>query len=193
MATRKYFVHHAVIVPKVKKPKRPNHKGKLVMVEIKPGLWRTMSSRQLALQLGRSKGGLTAATRGTAYRWTSEEATKAIKKCWKKRWGKGSRIGVRLGRPAKLRPAVDRAALRLQYTYRPGTIIEDHTVEYYGLVEGKHLWSFTRGNCTRQISEKTALTRLGYIAGLHAHVPRGKVIPVPGRRIADSQGVKEEK
>src|SRR6267378_2200228 len=154
MPTRKYFVHRAVIVPKVKKPKRPNHKGKLVIVEIKPGLWRTMSSRQLALQLGRSKGGLTAAARGTAYRWTSEEATKAIKKCWAKRWSKGKRIGVRLGRPAKLRPAVDRVALRAYYND------PEHTMQgiFYSTT-AKRWYDGTVDATARVISERQALTR----------------------------------
>jgi hypothetical protein len=186
MPTRHYF-KKAIAPVKPPKVRRPNHKGKLVMVEIKPNLWRTMSSREYAMQLGRSKGGLTAAARGTAFRWTSEQATKAIKKCWAKRWGKGSRIGVRLGRPAKLRPAIDRIALRAQYSICAKNGI------FFDVGSQKWWRGYWEGEPPRVLSERQALTILGHLAGLHKPVPSGRVIQVPGRRIASSKDTKEEK
>ena len=76
----------------------------MVLIELSPGQYRAMSSREYAMQLGRQKGGQIAQARGTAHRWTSEEARKAARKVWKTRWKMNKRIGIRLGRPAKNLP-----------------------------------------------------------------------------------------
>ena len=103
--TRHYFGKAIAPAPKPARKPRPNHKGKMVLIELGPGQFRAMSSREYAMQLGRQKGGQTAQARGTAHRWTSEEARKAAQKVWKTRWRMNRKIGIRLGRPARNLPA----------------------------------------------------------------------------------------
>ncbi len=173
MASRHYFKRAVEPAPKPPKVKRPNHKGKNVLVEMTPGHWVAMKSSEYAMQIGRSKGGLAAQASGKAYKWTSEEATKAIKKCWKVKWSKGSRIGVRLGRPAKLRPAIDRVALRKKYAYDLSYAAE---ISYLELSK-----QWYRRSTNTVISERQALTVLGHLAGMHARVPTGKIIALKPR------------
>jgi hypothetical protein len=186
VTTRHYFKRAFAPAPKPPKVKRPDHKGKNVLVEMTPGHWQAMRSSDYAQLIGRSKGGLTAQARGTAYKWTSEQATKAIKKCWKTKWGKGSRIGVRLGRPAKLRPAVDRVALREYYSI--------HTVKGISYNPIAASWNVGGGwtSIPRVISEVQALRRLGHLAGMHARIPQGKPIPTVGKPHASSKTTKEQ-
>ncbi len=177
MATRHYFRKAIEPAPKPPKVKRPDHRGKNVLVEMTPGHWVAMKSSEYAMQIGRSKGGLAAQASGKAYKWTSETATKAIKKCWKVKWSKGRRIGVRLGRPAKLRKPNDRIALRALYNLSPVNGIMWHPAnDNY-----EAHWTRNILGLTRVISERQALTVLGHLAGMHARVPIGKVLALKPR------------
>lgn len=184
MATRRFFTKAVAPVPKPPKVRRPVHKGKNVLVEVKPGIWRLMKSSEYAMQIGRSKGGLTAQARGTAYKWDSEAATNAIKKCWKTRWSKGRRIGVRLGRPAKLRQKIDRQSLRDSYSWTSGvaeqTTPRNNRIWYDPRVKAWYCIPAVMATNTfgRLISETQALRRLGHLAGMHKSVPVGQAIPV---------------
>ncbi len=178
MPTRHYFRKAIEPAPKPPKVRRPVHKGKNVLVEVTPGHWRTMSSAGYARLIGNSKGGLTTAARGKTTQWTSEQATKAIQKCWKTKWGKGSRIGVRLGRPAKPKRTVDRQALRAYYLNTPTKGIR-YAPAVMGTVDSPHFWFSTNpDNTWQELSETQALRRLGHLAGLHKVIPTGRVIAV---------------
>lgn len=168
--TRHYF-HRATeakaLPPKPPKPQRPVHKGKVVSVLI-DGQLRIMSSKEAALRIGRSKGGRNAQATGKAHRWTSEEAKRAIRKCWNTRWRalKGTGLTkpgtrpIRIGRPAKLRPPVRRQPLRDKYASPPQT--------------GIHFWSGAWWHGSQRIGERTALRKLGYL-------PYPRKNPVPDK------------
>lgn len=111
--------------------------------------------------MARSKGGRTAQANGTAHRWTSETARKAAKKLWATRWRKVH--GVRIGVPAKRRPAVDRAALRRQYSLWAGDGIPCHP--WYHPTD--KTWHYS----DRIVSEVTALRKLGHLPSPTPAIP----------------------
>jgi hypothetical protein len=154
--TRHFF--RKAIAPPPRVP-APQHKGKTVMVQLGSGQTRIMASGELALQRGRSKGGLTSAARGVAHRWTSEEAKKAHKKSLGKLC---TRIGVRVGRRAKRRPAVKRAPLRERHCFP--NVVEGIT---FDPVSRKWIVHQAPDSLTvpmwREIGERAALQRLGYL------------------------------
>lgn len=98
--TRRYFTK---ALPPPTKIRRPSYKGKVAIVRLPSGVMRTMKAGELALQIGRSKGGKALQTSGKAHKWTSEEARAAGKKSWEK---KGRLVrGVRVGRRSTKKPA----------------------------------------------------------------------------------------
>lgn len=145
---------HARAHPVIRKP-RPKHRGVVLLVTEASGHTRYMASAEVAMQKGRSKGGRTAHERGTRYCWTPEQARDAAKKAWRTRWRMNKRINVRLGRPAKQRPAVNHAKLRAYYHAYPllGITCEG--------LRGDNVWVWTQDN--QRISERTALIRLGHL------------------------------
>ena len=77
--------------------KRPNHKGKVVLVELEAGEFLAMSSREAAMQVGRSRGGAASAAKRSIHLFTTTSATAAVTKLWETRWRKVH--GIRIGRP----------------------------------------------------------------------------------------------
>lgn len=156
------------------KPK-PVHKG-LVQIETKEGRVLLMGSAQAAMQQGRSKGGREAHRKGTRFCWTSEQARAAAQKAWKTRWRKAK--GIRIGRPAKQRPAVNHAKLRTYYSTR----------SYMGVqFDAKtNVWMQTdsHNKVTYPITERTALIRLGHLPPPRKRglVPVGDGIPIATKR-----------
>lgn len=169
-----------------KKPKAPDHRRQVVMTEvIRPDGKRdlqAMSSREAASQLGRSKGGQTKAARGrTKGNFTPETARKAARRLWTGRWKISKRIGVRVGRPAKMRPALNHAALRAYYEMRL-----TKGVQHYTCPNGETSWlkSYSDGS-ERQISERTALIHLGYLKPKRKHrMPEVITKVVSGKKYA---------
>lgn len=175
-----------VPVPKIK------HKGQAVLTRVQQGdkqLVRLMSSSDAHQLVGVSKGGMAIQASGQAHRWTSETARAAAKKLWATRWKFNHRIGARLGRPSKLRPRVNRVRIRAQYVDPPpfkGILYHPPTDAAL-----KGHWSHTEDDGrTRVISEKAALTRLGYIRGVHQPIPES-IEPVwqYGRKPAESDAL----
>jgi hypothetical protein len=170
MATRQFF-RKAHLLDKQPKQPRPNHYAKRVQVTFQGDPQsKLMSSREAALRVGRSKGGYSLHAKGKAHKWTSETARKAAKKLWRTRWramrAGGKTIGspIRIGRPAMKRAAVDHQAMRVKYAFNiaaPGQ--PSAWYDPFG-----HTW-WDRG---QQISERTALRRLG-------HLPYPRKDPVP--------------
>lgn len=132
------------------------------VVRLPNGQTRRISSAKVAQQLGRSKGAQTIHATGKAHRWTSETARAAVLKAWKNA-PVNRRIGIRLGRPAKYRPPVDRRALRLKHsqTLSNGVVY----------ITRLRAWFVVSGGTVRQIGERAALIRLGYLPNPRGFVP----------------------
>lgn len=167
--------------------RKVRHKGQAVLTRVQRGdktLVRLMSSADAAHLVGVSKGGLAIQAAGTAHRFTPEEARKAARRLWDRRWKLSKRTGARLGLPAKRRPGVKRAPLRAQYAEPPPFKgIQFHPVMAgdplpAGTPQSQHgYWTYTYeipyppGQATRVLSERAALTRLGYLASSRKPVP----------------------
>lgn len=120
-----------------------------------------------ARQIGRSKGANRLHELGLAHRWTSEEARKVAKKLWSTRWRMNKHIKKRIGRPSKHRAPINHANMRARYTDNPECGI------HYAAHSGR--WLSGVGDDAREISERTALIRLGYLPSSHSrqgYVPR---------------------
>lgn len=157
---------------------RVSHKGKAVIVLTREGVTRTMSSRDAASQLGRSKGGRTAQARGTGHRYTSETARAAARKLWDTRYPMNVKLGRRLGRVSKCLPAVRRAPLREKHAFSAPEGYPHAAGIYYvklHTVSGvRHQWvSYDGGTGVQLLGERTALRRLGYL-----RYPRKLPMPV---------------
>jgi hypothetical protein len=155
------------------KQSRPSYR----VVRLPNGQTRKMGTAKVAQQMGRSKGGEVVQAAGKAHRWTSTTARDAALRMWRLN-PVNKRIGVRLGRPAKNRPAVDHAAIRQQYLNGSGPITFD------GI-----RWFVRAIGTTRGISERAALIRLGYLPNPRGFVPRvvdpylkSSSTELPGRR-----------
>ncbi len=180
--TRHYFTK-AVAPPAKVRVVRPDHKGQIVMAVLANGAHVAMSSRDAASQMGCSKGGATTQARGTANRFTSETARKAALKCWATRWRKVR--GIRIGRPAKKRPSVDRVALRAQHQKADGDPyggVQFH----YGYRPMLDCWTEVGPNGPRVINEVTALRKLG-----HLEYPRRGVVPVKVVAVVNGRGLRK--
>ncbi len=174
--TRRYFTK-AVAPPARVRVVRPDHKGQIVMAVLANGAHVAMSSRDAASQMGASKGGSTTQARGTANRFTSESASKAAKKCWATRWRKVN--GIRIGRPAKRRPSVDRETVRWEHR----DDAEDGIKYCYDIEK----WIDRRGGDTfGLLGEITALRRLGYL-----EYPRRGVVPVKVVAVVNGRGLRK--
>jgi hypothetical protein len=136
------------------------------VVRLKGGVTRHIASSHLAKQIGRSKGAETLHATGKAYRWTPATARAAALKMWRLS-PRNKRIGVRLARPAKRRPAVNHAALRAIFT---DAALHDVCYEKASRTSGPGVWRVKTSTGSRVISERAAFVRLGY-----RHNPRGFV------------------
>lgn len=143
-----------------------------------------MATAEAARQLGRSKGGQAVQAAGKAHRFTSETARAAAVKSWARK-GRKTKSGRRIGRPSKYQPQLDREAIRVKHA-SPARV---------WCREG--VWV----HIDRVISERQALSLLGYIKSPHGYIPekvklvRG-YIP-PGTSLAelvdqDSSGLTKE-
>ncbi len=137
--------------------RRRKYLAKNHLIQRRNGQTTIMSARRYAHLKGASKGGQVTASRPNKGRWTSETARIAAKRAWATRWravGRPNYDGppLRIGRPRKNRPAVNRAAVRAQYALNP---TED------GLIYSRigQCW-YLKG---RQLSERAALKRLGLL------------------------------
>ena len=165
--TRHFFKLGGVVRRKPKGKRRVDHTGKAVLVALSNGHIRLMSQREAVSQIGRSKGGVEAQRRGTAHRFTSEEASKAAKKLWATRYKMNLRINARLGRPAKLAAPVRRPAIRERHalTGPPYPLVGCN------VITGKWYVSANEQDVSL-IGERTALRKLGYLP-----YPRKNVVP----------------
>lgn len=171
--TRHYFTKaHSddkpVKVPKKKLPPRAAY----ILIQTPDGM-RKWNARRAAQQVGRSNGGRAIHRLGLAHRWTSEEAKAAAHKVWNTRWKMKMRIGARVGRPAKNRTRVDHQAMRELHTDSPVYGIQYvPPVQYIDRRGHVGYWITGEGDEAVQISERTALTRLGYLPSPRGFVPR---------------------
>lgn len=164
--------------------KRRQYLAKNHIIKKRNGQTIIMSARRYAHLTGASKGGSVTASRPNPGRFTTETARTAAQTAWATRWRHSAYDPtLRIGRPRKNRPAVDRAAVRAKYA-------QDRN--YDGLTywppagnRTQGLWSLDTtvypngdGNMaitsTRVISERAALRRLGLI-------PTGNKNWVPGQ------------
>lgn len=166
---------------------RPQHRRRIVLGQrTEPNgklTLRTMSSREAAMQMGRSRGGTKAHATGKAYEWDSESARKAARRAWATRWRMNRKIGKRLGRPAKNRPAVDHKALRERYATGMAGHAGDHIIWFSPATSTRPAcwWDDLYGYGNKRISERTALIRLGHLPPKTRHrgfIPES-ITPVP--------------
>jgi hypothetical protein len=153
MASRRYFTK--VIPPPIDPPKIPPPRlvvGSKVDVVTGKRQHRLMSGVNAAQLLGASKGGQLSHAKGTGHRWTPAQARRAARKYWKMH--PVTRTGRRLGVASKRRPKVARAPLRELYAFKPLRGI------WYDPQLG---WRRRVDNIAYGVSERTALTALGYI------------------------------
>jgi hypothetical protein len=175
--TRQYFKRGIEAAKAIKPPKvkRPVHGSNLVMGRLgrpdKGPLYRTMTSREAALQLGRAKGAATLHRLGKAHTWTSEEARAAAKKVWATRWRMIKKIGRRIGRKAKNGPIVRRAKLRERY--------RNNQVKGVWYDPERACWWIDLTNTPRLISEHAALVRLGHLKSRRKGIVPDSVMPIP--------------
>ena len=163
MPTRHFFkkAHAHDRPPTVK---RPNYRGKVVLVRMPGRGTIPMAARKLAHLQGASKGGTATASRPNPGRFTSESGRKAARKVWATRWRPSAfREGVRTGRRVKYRPRVNRAALRIRYSEYPVKGIQ-YDPEY-------DTWMLTDSYGIRRVTERTALRRLGHLPNPARFVP----------------------
>lgn len=157
--------------------KRVVHEGKAVITLLANGEHRLMSQREAVSQIGRSKGGRTAQQRGTAHRFTREEASKAAKKLWATRYRMNQRIGTRLGRPAKLKPMVRRQPIRDQRTWSAAWAQQFPILVGEGQVlfdaDLRQWFQWDQHLVRHYIGERTALRKLGYLP-----YPRKGTVPL---------------
>ena len=165
---RRYFTKAIAPPPKVRKV-RPNHKGKRVIVTMPNGSKRIMASRDVALAMGRSKGGLSTHAKGKRHTWTSETGRKAVNKLWNTRQRFIKRIGARIGVPCKRRPSVARAPIRAYYATVNSV---EHGIAYTGTENGKHIWVEDTAGITRRLSETCALRKLGHLPTRSGFTPK---------------------
>lgn len=177
MSTRTFFNKGRALAlrpPKVKPPpKRKILERAYITVEAPDGKGvRQYRTRYVNNKLASQKGGQTAQARGTGYRWDSASASKAAKKVWRTRWRVNKRLGVRVCRKPKNRPAVNHVALRAIYAGNPvkGIVYVSAVYRFDNLSELGH-WTLTDTHGTRRISERTALTRLGHLPSTYIPVP----------------------
>lgn len=135
--------------------------AKNVFIRKRNGQCLIMSARRYAHLRGASKGGQVAATRPNPGRFTPERGREVALKAWATRWRalrapNDSRPAIRIGRPRKNRPAVDKAAVRAQHDNR-----ETRGVWYCS--EYARWYSRIDGQSHRPISERAALQRLGLL------------------------------
>lgn len=169
--TRHYFTKAIAPPPKVKKPSKASitkgHIGKRVIITLPNGQTRIMSSRDAALAMGRSKGGLSTHAKGKRHTWTSESGSKAAKKLWRTRWRYLHSIGGRIGMPTKRAKAVKRAPLRLLYAHHL-----TNGISYTGTEFGKHIWvEVGADGICRRLQEVTALRKLGHLPTTSGLIP----------------------
>lgn len=160
-----------------------------------------MSATKAQQVLGAQKGGqMVQEGDGSPSRFTSESGRKAALKLWygehaRRRFNK--KINRRIGGPSKNRPPLNRAALRARYAETPTKGITcRHTMGV-----GYTWWECqpcTRIDCSapfcslcscgwmllRQITERTALRRLGHLNYARINfVPENiQLVPLPGHR-----------
>lgn len=97
------------------KVRRPNHKGKVVIVTLSDGTTRLYPAARWAKLEGLRRAGETSAARNAGHKFTSDEARKAANKLWKRRkkmYWSGVRQGFPAHRPVKI-PTPQVVATRL--------------------------------------------------------------------------------
>lgn len=179
--TRKYFTKaHSQDRP-IKPPKPPPPPA-FEIHRLPDGRVRRYHSTWLARRRGQSRGGLAIARLGLAHRWTSETARKAALKRWCTRNRLNKQLGIRVGLSPRIRPRVDRAALR-EY-YRTHCVLGiAYNATYHD--DGRGRWQrLLPDGSIRPLSERWALTYLGHLGKQTGRVPREVLETVGGTRDA---------
>lgn len=144
--------------------KRRQYLAKNLIIQKRNGQTIIMSARRYAHLRGASKGGSTTANRPNKGRWTSETASIAAKRAWETRWRHSAYDPtLRIGRPRKNRPAVNREAVRAQFEAHPiQGLWFDRKNGCWWLIDKRDPTVYT-GMRPRKISERAVLRRLGLL------------------------------